>query len=84
VIPAEDVAELVEAGLFGIEADHPENTPDGGRAAARLAARFSLPITGSSDYHGSGKPNRIGQRTTAPGVVDEILEQGTGTAPILP
>jgi predicted metal-dependent phosphoesterase TrpH len=84
VIPAEEVAELVEAGLFGIEVDHPENTPDGGRVAAGLAARFSLPITGSSDYHGWGKPNRIGQRTTAPEVVDAILEQGTGTAPILP
>ena len=84
VIPAEDVAELVEAGLFGIEADHPENTPDGGRVAAQLAARFSLPITGSSDYHGSGKPNRIGQRTTAPEVVDAILEQGTGATPVLP
>lgn len=84
VIPAESVAELVEAGLFGIEADHPENTPGGGEAAARLAARFGLPVTGSSDYHGSGKPNRLGERTTAPEVVDAILEQGTGTPPVLP
>ena len=84
VIPEEEVAELVASGLFGIEADHPENTPDGGRAAARLAARFGLPITGSSDYHGSGKPNRLGDRTTAPEVVDAIIAEGTGSAPVLP
>ncbi|WP_407641657.1 PHP domain-containing protein [Amnibacterium setariae] len=84
VIPEEEVAALVDAGLFGIEADHPENTPGGGRLAAALAARFGLPVTGSSDYHGSGKPNRLGQRTTAPEVVDAIIEQGTGTDPVLP
>lgn len=84
VIPADEVAELVDAGLFGIEADHPENTADGGPVAAGLAARFGLPVTGSSDYHGSGKPNRLGQRTTAPEVVDAILEQGTGTTAVLP
>jgi predicted metal-dependent phosphoesterase TrpH len=84
VIPEEDVAALVDAGLFGIEVDHPENTPGGGRVAAGLAARFGLPITGSSDYHGAGKPNRIGERTTAPEVVDAIIAQATGTPPILP
>jgi 3',5'-nucleoside bisphosphate phosphatase len=84
VISEEEVGALVDAGLFGIEADHPENTPGGGRVAAALAARFGLPVTGSSDYHGSGKPNRIGQRTTAPEVVDAIVEQGTGTDPVLP
>ena len=83
VIPEEDVEALVAAGLFGIEADHPENTRDGGVRAAELAARFALPITGSSDYHGSGKPNRLGARTTAPEVVEAILAQATGSAPVL-
>ncbi|MGN6446026.1 PHP domain-containing protein [Amnibacterium sp.] len=84
VIPEDEVAALVDAGLFGIEADHPENTAGGGPVAAALARRFGLPITGSSDYHGSGKPNRIGERTTAPDVVEAILAQATGSAPILP
>ena len=84
VIPEEEVAQLVDAGLFGIEVDHPENTSGGGRVAARLAARFALPITGSSDYHGSGKPNRLGDRTTAPEVVDAIIAQATGSQPVLP
>lgn len=84
VIPEEEVAQLVDAGLFGIEVDHPENTSGGGRVAARLAERFALPITGSSDYHGSGKPNRLGDRTTAPEVVDAIIAQATGSHPVLP
>jgi 3',5'-nucleoside bisphosphate phosphatase len=84
VIGEDEVAELVDAGLFAIEADHPENTDGGGPRAAELAARFALPVTGSSDYHGTGKPNRLGDRTTAPEVVEAILEQGTGTAPVLP
>lgn len=84
VIPEDEVAELVDAGLFAIEADHPENTDGGGVRAAELAARFGLPVTGSSDYHGTGKPNRLGDRTTAQEVVEGILEQGTGTSPVLP
>ncbi len=84
VISEEEVDDLVDAGLFGIEVDHPENTPGGGEVAARLAKRFGLPITGSSDYHGAGKPNRLGDRTTAPEVVDAIIAQGSGVEPVLP
>jgi predicted metal-dependent phosphoesterase TrpH len=75
VIPAADVAELVAAGLFGIEADHPENTPGGAEVAAGLAARFGLPITGSSDYHGSGKSSdfRLGANTTDPAEFEKLL-----------
>lgn len=84
VVGEDLVGDLVDAGLFGIEAHHPENTPGGERRALELAERFGLTVTGSSDYHGSGKPNRLGERTTDPAVVDAILERGTGTPPLLP
>ncbi len=84
VLPEEDVGDLVDAGLFGIEADHPENTPGGGERAAELAHRFGLPVTGSSDYHGTGKPNRLGEQTTAFPVVEAILAESTGAQPYLP
>ncbi len=84
VLPEEEVALLIDAGLFAMEADHPENTRDGGVLAHEMAARLGVPVTGSSDYHGSGKPNRLGQRTTAPAVVDALLEQATGWRPVLP
>ena len=30
-----------------------------------IAERHSLIVTGSSDYHGAGKPNQLGEHTTA-------------------
>ena len=78
------VGELVDAGLFGLELYHRENTPDGRERVAELAERFDLAVTGSSDYHGSGKPNRIGENTTAPEVVARIVAEATGSAPVQP
>jgi 3',5'-nucleoside bisphosphate phosphatase len=74
----------VDAGLFALELYHRENTPSGSERVAELAERFGLAVTGSSDYHGSGKPNRIGENTTAPEVVAAIVAEATGTEPIQP
>lgn len=73
-----DIAELVDAGLFGLEVEHRENTPDGKRALRRLCERYGLVQTGSSDYHGSGKPNRLAENTTAPEVLERIVAAGRG------
>jgi predicted metal-dependent phosphoesterase TrpH len=81
VIPEDRLARLVNAGLFGLEIDHRENTDDGKLRLHELATRFGLAITGSSDYHGSGKPNRLGENTTEPEVLDRIIEEATGAAP---
>jgi predicted metal-dependent phosphoesterase TrpH len=81
VIPEDRLARLTEAGLFGLEIDHRENTVDGKERLHELAAKYGLAITGSSDYHGSGKPNRLGENTTAPEVLDRIVEEATGAAP---
>ncbi|ROQ03148.1 hypothetical protein EDF54_3387 [Rathayibacter sp. PhB93] len=64
--------ELVDAGLFGLEVEHRENTASGKRRLRELAARYSLVTTGSSDYHGTGKPNRLGENTTERATVDAI------------
>ncbi|ROQ54602.1 hypothetical protein EDF36_3663 [Rathayibacter sp. PhB152] len=64
--------ELVDAGLFGLEVEHRENTAAGKRRLRELAARYSLVTTGSSDYHGTGKPNRLGENTTERATVDAI------------
>lgn len=74
----EDIAELVDAGLFGLEVEHRENTPDGKRALRRLCERYGLVETGSSDYHGSGKPNRLAENTTAPEALERIVAAGRG------
>lgn len=71
--------EMIDAGLMGVEVDHRDN-PDEGRAwLRRLAEENSLLITGSSDYHGTGKPNRLGECTTAPEVLEQIEFRATGS-----
>ena len=81
VIPEDRLALLVEAGLFGLEIDHRENTPDGKKRLRELADQFGLATTGSSDYHGAGKPNLLGENTTTPEVLERIIAEGTGSAP---
>lgn len=78
-IIGEDVIEaMATAGLAGIEVEHRDHTPDDRIRAAGIAQRLGLLQTGSSDYHGTGKPNRLGENTTSPEVLAAILEQGTG------
>ncbi len=84
VLPESTIAALVAAGLFGLEVDHPENRPDALPRLRALAERHGLAITGSSDYHGTGKPNRLGQCRTAPEVVERLVAEGRGSAPVLP
>lgn len=81
MMPLDLIEELIEAGLGGFEIDHRENTEQGKRVLRTIAARHDLIVTGSSDYHGAGKPNRPGEHTTAQEMVARIIERATGTAP---
>ncbi len=73
----EVIEEMVDAGLAGIEVHHRDHDEAGILAAKQLAKEFGLLITGGSDFHGSGKPNRLGENVTAPEVLAEIAEQGS-------
>lgn len=74
------VADMAAAGLAGLEADHRDHGPAERRHAADLAARLGLVTTGSSDYHGAGKQNRLAENTTSPAVLEVLLEQASGTS----
>lgn len=64
-VPESVVDELVDAGLDGIEAAHPEHTPEMERGYVDLAERHGLFWTSSSDCHGARyDPVRLGMRTT--------------------
>ena len=76
VVSDETVAELVDAGLVGLEVDHRDNPPRQRERLTELARRHGLLVTGSSDYHGSGKPNLLGEHLTDPAVLDRIIELG--------
>jgi predicted metal-dependent phosphoesterase TrpH len=81
VLQEDYLAKLAAEGLFGLELDHRENTEDGKARLREVAAKFSLALTGSSDYHGAGKPNLLGENTTPPEVLDAIIAEATGSAP---
>ena len=63
------LAALGEAGLTGIEADHPEQPPEVRARLREVAADLGLLATGSSDFHGDRKPVRLGECTTSPDVL---------------
>lgn len=69
------IGELVNAGLAGLELDHRDNAPDRLPRWRAWAAEHDLIVTGSSDYHGAGKPNRLGEHTTAPDQLARLLER---------
>ncbi len=55
------VPELVQAGLMGIEAFHPDNDADASARCFELAREYGLFCTGGSDYHGRyGAPAHVG------------------------
>jgi hypothetical protein len=72
------IAEMVAAGLAGLEVDHRDNPPEARDRLRVLAAEHGLLVTGASDYHGTGKPNRLGENTTDPEVLEALLAQATG------
>lgn len=81
MVPREHLMQLVDAGLFGLELRHRENRPDGVAILSGYAEEFGLVVTGSSDYHGAGKPNRLGENTTERAVLEAIVSEATGTTP---
>ena len=84
MMPLAYIEQLIDEGLGGFEVDHRENTPEGKRLLREIATKHDLIVTGSSDYHGSGKPNLPGENTTADEMVARIIDRATGTPPRLP
>ncbi|MBO1266757.1 PHP domain-containing protein [Arthrobacter cavernae] len=79
VVEERTYLEMIDAGLLGLEVEHRDNPEEGREFLRGLAAKHGLLMTGSSDYHGAGKPNLLGENLTAPEVLARIEELGTGT-----
>lgn len=75
---------LVAAGLDGLEIYHRENDEENRVLLHEYARKWDLIVTGSSDYHGSGKLNRLGENTTEPEQLQRIIDRATGTKPQFP
>lgn len=69
--------DMVDAGLAGVEVYHRDNSDSGRAWLLDFARNHDLLVTGSSDYHGAGKPNRIGENVTPRATVEAIEAQAT-------
>ena len=69
------IVAMAAAGLAGLEVDHRDNPPEARDRLRALAADLDLLVTGASDYHGTGKENRLGENTTDPEVLTALLAQ---------
>ncbi len=73
VVPEYLMRELAEAGLFGVEVDHRENDSALIEPLRKLALEIDLVTFGSSDFHGRGKPNILGENTTSPEGLEKLV-----------
>lgn len=80
-VPDELVERMAEAGLNGIEADHPSHDEAERAHWRRRAAELGLVVTGSSDDHGELTGRRLGCSTTDPDAYAALVAQATGAAP---
>jgi predicted metal-dependent phosphoesterase TrpH len=69
---------MAAAGMAGLEVYHRDHSAEQVRHGLDLAGSLDLFVTGSSDYHGAGKPNLLGENTTEPAVLDQIEDLATG------
>jgi len=66
VISAATFNSLVDAGLNGIEVNHRDQSQIEREQLSEIADQLGLVKTGSSDYHGNGKLNALGENLTDP------------------
>jgi predicted metal-dependent phosphoesterase TrpH len=74
-LQSESFQDLVDAGLNGIEVHHRDQSPEEQRILSHIATELDLAITGSSDYHGAGKVNQLGENTTDPHEFEKLESQ---------
>jgi predicted metal-dependent phosphoesterase TrpH len=80
VVSDATIAALASAGLAALEADHRDHLPAEREHLRGLAAELGLLVTGSSDYHGTGKANRLGENLTDPEVFAALEAMARGAA----
>ncbi len=76
LVPDETFARMAEAGLAALEVDHRDHDSAERQQARDLAHRLGLACSGASDYHGQGKPNRLGENLMSPQLLEQIVDEG--------
>jgi predicted metal-dependent phosphoesterase TrpH len=78
IISAQYLESLIDAGLDGIEIEHRDHNGSERDSLRELTRRYGLIVTGGSDYHGTGKENRLGENTTDPSQFEQIVARARG------
>ena len=66
ILQSSDFIDLKAAGLNGIEVNHRDQSNEERLSLLSIASDLDLVMTGSSDYHGTGKLNSLGENVTDP------------------
>lgn len=66
ILKSSDFADLKAAGLNGIEVNHRDQSNEERESLLSISSDLDLVMTGSSDYHGTGKLNSLGENVTDP------------------
>ncbi|MFP5068575.1 PHP domain-containing protein [Pseudonocardia nantongensis] len=78
VVEPSVLVDLAGRGLAGVEVDHPDHAGVDRALLRGLTAEHGLLATGSSDYHGTNKTTRLAAETTAPDVLEALLDRARG------
>lgn len=78
LMAVDQIRELADAGLGGLEVNHPEHDDEDRMLLTRLAHEHDLIVTGSSDYHGRNKTVELGRCTTEPRQLEAIVARASG------
>jgi 3',5'-nucleoside bisphosphate phosphatase len=71
-VPDVLIEEMADAGMGGLEVDHPDHDEAQRTHYRQLAMRLELVPTGASDCHGARYDYRLGSETTPLELVDEL------------
>jgi predicted metal-dependent phosphoesterase TrpH len=72
ILKSDNFLDLKSAGLNGIEVNHRDQSNEERLNLLAIARDLDLVITGSSDYHGTGKLNSLGENVTDPAEWDRL------------
>ncbi len=71
-VPVATLEAMVEAGLAGVEAQHPAHDSGAVDRWTALARRYGLEVTGGSDHHGGERETRVGAAVTGRHTVERL------------
>jgi len=84
IVPDHVIEAMAAAGMAGLEVHHRDHSPDQVSHGLDLSASLGLFVTGSSDYHGAGKANLLGENSTDPAVLERIEDLASGVGMLRP